>query len=67
MKINYCKKCGAKLSPDEIGATKKLLNRGCETFFCLDCLAEEFEVSRKALEEKIQYFKAMGCTLFAEN
>lgn len=63
----YCGKCSALLGADEIGATKKLVNRGAERFFCLDCLAEAFEISKEDLEQKIRYFKEMGCTLFAEN
>lgn len=61
----YCAKCKAVLGATEIAATKKLINRGAERFYCLDCLAEAFEVSRADIERKIQYFKESGCTLFA--
>ncbi len=61
---NHCRKCQKLLTHDEIGATKKLINRGATTYFCLDCLSEAFEVSREDLENKIRYFKENGCTLF---
>ena len=59
-----CVKCGARLTADDIGATKKFINRGAEEFFCLDCLAERFKVTRAYLEEKIEYLRKSGCTLF---
>lgn len=64
MKKEFCVKCKTPLSFDEIAATKKLINRGTEHFYCIDCLAQAFDVSRKNIEEKIQYFKDSGCTLF---
>lgn len=64
MKKEFCVKCRKPLSFDEIAATKKLINRGIETFYCIDCLAQAFDVSRENIEEKIQYFKDNGCTLF---
>ena len=62
----YCRRCKKELMTDEIGLTKKLVNRGSETYYCLDCLADSFEVDRADLEKKIQYFKDMGCTLFPQ-
>lgn len=64
---NYktCKKCGAKLSNDDIAIYKKLVLRSADEFLCIDCLAEYFRVSREAIEEKIRYFRESGvCTLF---
>ena len=76
-KKEYCRKCKKPLTSDEIGATRKLVNRGSQVFYCLDCLAEAFditreklchelleEVTREDIEKKIVYFKEMGCTLF---
>lgn len=60
-----CRQCGRLLCADEIGATKKLINRGTKVFYCLDCLARAFAVSREDLEKKILEFKAGGCTLFS--
>lgn len=64
MKQEYCRKCRKPLTADEIGATKKLVNRGSTVFYCIDCLAEGFDVTREDIERKIAYFKEMGCTCF---
>ncbi len=62
--MEECRECGSGLTRDEIGLTKKLVNRGAERFLCLKCLSEHFGVSEEALKEKIVQFKEMGCTLF---
>lgn len=59
-----CIKCGKALSGNDVGLTKKLINRGSTEFMCIDCLAEKFNCSRELLEKKIEQFKASGCTLF---
>jgi len=59
-----CRRCGKPLHPDEIGLTKKLINRGATEYFCLSCLAARFQVSEDDLRQKIREFRAMGCTLF---
>lgn len=63
-KKELCRRCKRILTADEIGATKKLINRGTTAYLCLDCLAEAFAVDRKDIERKIVCFKEMGCTLF---
>ena len=60
-----CFKCEKELSSDEIGIYKKLVNRGAESFLCIECTAAHFEVSVSDLEEKIKQYKKMGCTLFS--
>ncbi len=60
----YCRRCGKGVSSDEIAMTKKLINRGTKTSYCIDCLADMFEVKREEIEQKIVYYKRMGCTLF---
>ncbi len=62
--METCTHCGAPLTSDEIGLTKKLVNRGATSFYCIHCLAKEFSVSEELLKEKIVQFRAMGCTLF---
>lgn len=64
MEIQYCRRCHCQISKDEIGITKKLINRGTEKYFCISCLAEAFEVEKRDIEEKIDFYKKMGCTLF---
>ena len=59
-----CIRCGAELNRDDIGLTRKLINRGAKEFLCLPCLAKHFDLPDETLREKIKEFKAMGCTLF---
>lgn len=62
--MSTCKKCGKELSGNDIGLTKKLINRGSTDFLCIDCIAEKFDCTKELLEEKIRQFKESGCTLF---
>ena len=59
-----CIQCGRLLTPDEIALTRKMINRGASSFFCLSCLAARFDVEEEALRRKIREFREMGCTLF---
>ena len=60
-----CISCGANLTNDDIGAHKKLINRGATSFLCIPCLARHFKVEEKLIREKIVQFKKDGCTLFS--
>ena len=62
--MSNCKKCGKELSGNDIGLTKKLINRGSTEFLCIDCIAEKFDCTKELLEENIRQFKESGCTLF---
>jgi len=65
MESKVCYVCGKEnLSKNEIGLTRKLLNRNTKRFFCLSCLAEYLEVDTEFLLEKVEEFKTQGCTLF---
>jgi len=65
MESKACYVCGKEnLSKDEIGLTRKLLDKNTKRFYCLDCLAEYLEVDAEALLEKVEEFKMQGCTLF---
>ena len=59
-----CVSCGRPVTRDEIAVTKKLINRGAAKFYCVPCLARYFEVKPEDIEERIRYFRQMGCTLF---
>ena len=60
-----CYVCGKKnLSKNEIGLTKKLLDKDVKRFYCLDCLAEYLEVDTEFLLAKVEEFKEQGCILF---
>lgn len=65
MEIKKCYVCGkTPLTKDEIGITKKLIDKKTVNFYCLPCLAEYFEVEEEELVAKIEEFKNEGCTLF---
>lgn len=60
-----CYICGKEnLTKDEIGITKKLIDKNTKTFYCIPCLAEYLEVTEEELLDKIEEFKEDGCTLF---
>jgi biotin operon repressor len=60
-----CYICGkGALSKNEIGLTKKLLDKNSKRFYCLDCLAEYLEVDNEFLLAKVEEFKEQGCKLF---
>ena len=65
METMKCYVCGkSPLSKDEIGITKKLIDKKTADLYCLACLAEYFEVAEEELVAKIEEFKNEGCTLF---
>ena len=59
-----CAQCGRALTRDEVGLTKKLINRGATRYLCIDCLAKHFQVTRQDLERKVEEFRQRGCTRF---
>lgn len=62
--METCMKCAAPLSFNEIGAHKKFLGRGAQTFLCKACLAKKLKVSPAVIDQKIEQFKRQGCALF---
>ena len=65
METKKCYVCGkSPLSKDEIGLTKKIIDRKSKSFYCLTCMAEYLEVTEDELLSKIEDFKNEGCTLF---
>ena len=65
MKNKICFVCGKEnLNRNDIGLTKKLLDKETKRFYCLDCLAEYLEVETEFLLAKIEEFKEQGCDLF---
>lgn len=59
-----CLKCARELTSDEIGLHKKMINRGATEFMCLSCLARYYDCSEELLLQKMEQFRAQGCTLF---
>ena len=65
MEKKICYACGKdSLTKNEIGLTKKLLDKNSKHFYCIDCLAEYLEVETEFLLTKIEEFKEQGCNLF---
>lgn len=65
MEENKCYVCGkSPLSKDEVGLTRKLIDKKTKVFYCIPCLAESLEVTEEELLAKVMGFKNEGCTLF---
>lgn len=65
METKKCYVCGkTPLTKDEIGLTRKIIDKKAVSFYCLPCLAEYLEVTEEELLAKIEEFKDEGCTLF---
>ena len=65
MEKKCCYVCGKEaLSNNEIGLTKKLLDKDSKRYYCLGCLAEYLEVDTEFLLAKVEEFKEQGCKLF---
>ena len=64
---DICKMCGRPVTEDEAAMTKKLINRGTKEYMCIPCLAQYFDVSCDDIDERMAYFKEMGCMLFPCN
>ena len=63
--VKNCYVCGkTPLGKDEIGLTKKLIDKKSHIFYCLPCLADYLEVTQDELLAKVEEFKEVGCTLF---
>lgn len=61
-----CMKCGRPLAQDEIGIYRRLVDRGARKYLCGDCLASYFRCPRGLIDEKIRYYKRIGCLLFSK-
>ena len=65
---NYrtCKECGMSIFADDIAIHRKLINRGADDFFCMDCLAGKLGCQRLDIERLVEYYRSSGrCSLFA--
>ena len=59
-----CGTCGRELRSVEIGLSKKLVNRGTQVCWCVDCLAKRFRQPPEKLLALADYFRRTGCSLF---
>lgn len=64
MDEDICVSCGCRLTRDDIGFHKKMVNRGAEEYMCTGCLCDYFGITRERAVEMINNFKKSGCTLF---
>lgn len=65
MKTEKCYLCGVTITNrNHVGLNKKLLGRKVDRFYCIDCLADYFEITTEELLDKIEEFKSQGCALF---
>jgi biotin operon repressor len=65
MSDKLCKECNAVLTTDEIAIYLKLVTRNAQDFLCMDCLSTQLKCERKAIEERIRYYRESGnCVLF---
>lgn len=62
--MSLCIECKRELDKNDIGLSKKLINRGLTEFYCIDCLSAKFDCPKEILERKIEQFKQSGCVLF---
>ncbi len=61
----HCYVCGKELvTRDEIGLNQKMLGKDTTRYYCVECLAAEYEVEVDFLLEKIETWKEQGCKLF---
>ena len=60
-----CAICGkVSLDKNTIGINKKLRGEKIDSFFCLECLAENLGCEVQDILDKIEEFKNEGCKLF---
>lgn len=59
-----CFQCGKIISFDETALYRRLFGKGSEKFMCINCTAKYLNLPPELLEQKIEYFKSIGCTLF---
>lgn len=60
-----CQWCNTEITgKDTIGINRKLIAIDTTEFYCLDCMAEYFGCTKQDILDKIEEFKAEGCTLF---
>lgn len=67
MAESRCVKCSEPLNGDEIAIYKRLVSRFAEEYLCVPCLAEYYRCSTAVIQDRIAYYKRMGCTLFVND
>jgi hypothetical protein len=67
MKAVYCGKCKAQVDNDEIALNIKLFGKQISNVQCYHCLSKSLYCNVSELQEKVDFYKSMGCTLFNIN
>lgn len=62
--MSECMACKKTLTRLDENTYRKFVNRGARQFWCKSCLAEKLGVEETILDEKIEYFRRQGCSLF---
>lgn len=52
-----CSDCGRRVTQDEAGLSRKLINRNTMQLYCLTCLAQRFKTTEDKLTEMIERFR----------
>ncbi len=60
----YCQICGEEVEKVSKALCQKLFEKKTKKFYCLQCLANYFDVTVEDLLEKAEEFKSEGCPLF---
>ena len=61
---DYCVNCHVRLTRDDIGLHRKLINRNATAYLCKKCLGEKFSMTMEECDTLIAYFRADGCHMF---
>jgi hypothetical protein len=65
MEAKKCYVCEVEIANKNLlGLNKKLLGRKIKRFYCIDCMADYFDVTADELLDRIEDFKSQGCGLF---
>lgn len=59
-----CRECGKLLTSDEVAIYRRMIHREAEDYLCRECLAKFLGVPPAFIDERIAYFKRIGCVLF---
>ena len=64
IKTKKCYLCEVELDKIIISLNRKLLGRNIIRYSCYSCLANYLDITIEDLLDKVEEFKAQGCTLF---
>ncbi len=62
--MSVCKQCGKELTHNEMAAHLKFIDPTAKEYLCRECIAAYFKVPPERIDEKIEQFRRLGCTMF---